>query len=268
MLQLGSKEFLSNEQINEICPSVFTSKPSTTVSEKYTHIPTSRVIEDMRSLGWDVVDAKQVKSRKSKTKGVGKHMVTFRNDDVVVDGDDGDTVYPQILLTNSHDGKNAFQFQAGLFRMICENGLVISTQDFAKVKIRHMGYTFEELQTQIRAMVERLPLTVESMNKMKQIELNEEQMVEFATRALDTRFDEKQMKRINIDANQLLGVDRVEDKGNDVWVVFNRIQEKLLNGDFEYGQGSKIRKARKIKNFQQDARVNSELFDLALEYVN
>ena len=268
MLQLGSKEFLSNEQINEICPSVFTSKPSTTVSEKYTHIPTSRVIEDMRSLGWDVVDAKQVKSRKSKTKGVGKHMVTFRNDDVVVDGDDGDTVYPQILLTNSHDGKNAFQFQAGLFRMICENGLVISDVDFTKVKIRHMGYTFEELQTQIRAMVERLPLTVDSMNKMKQIELNEEQMVEFATRALDTRFDEKQMKRINIDANQLLGVDRVEDKGNDVWVVFNRIQEKLLNGDFEYGQGNKMRKARKIKNFQQDARVNSELFDLALEYVN
>ena len=131
-----------------------------------------------------------------------------------------------------------------------------------------MGYTFEELQTQIRAMVERLPLTVDSMNKMKQIELNEEQMVEFATRALDTRFDEKQMKRINIDANQLLGVDRVEDKGNDVWVVFNRIQEKLLNGDFEYGQGNKMRKARKIKNFQQDARVNSELFDLALEYVN
>jgi hypothetical protein len=75
-------------------------------------------------------------------------------------------------------------------------------------------------------------------------------------------------KRITIDINQLLAVDRVEDKGNDVWVVFNRIQEKLLNGDFAYGQGSKIRKARKIKNFQQDARVNSELFDLALEYAN
>ena len=269
MLQLSpDQEFLSNEQINEICPSVFTSKPSTTVSEKYTHIPTTRVIEDMRSLGWDVVDAKEVKSRKSKTKGVGKHMVTFRNDDVVVNGDDGDTVYPQILLTNSHDGKNSFQFQAGLFRMICENGLVISTQDFAKVKIRHMGYTFEELQTQIRAMVELLPLTVESMNKMKQIRLNEEQMVEFATRALETRFNEKQMNRINIDVNQLLGVDRDEDKGDDVWVVFNRIQEKLLNGDFNYTAGNKVRKARKIKNFQQDARVNSELFDLALEYAN
>ena len=37
-----------------------------------------------------------------------------------------DTVFPQILLTNSHDGKNAFTFTAGLFRMICENGLVLS----------------------------------------------------------------------------------------------------------------------------------------------
>ena len=266
MLNHNSDQFLSNSKIKEIAPSVFTDKPSSNVSQHYTHIPTSRVIEDMRTLGWDVVDAKQVKARHSA--GTQKHLVVFRNPDVVVNGEDGDTVWPQILLTNSHDGKNAFQFQAGLFRMVCENGLVISTQDFEKVKMRHMGYTFEELQEQIRTMVERLPLTVESMNKMKQIRLNEEQMVEFATRALETRFDEKQMNRINIDVTQLLEVDRDEDKGDDVWVVFNRIQEKLLNGDFNYITGNKSRKARKIKNFQQDARVNSELFDLALEYAN
>lgn len=266
MLNYNSDQFLSNSEIRQIAPSVFTDKPSSNVSQHYTHIPTSRVIEDMRTLGWDVVDAKQVKARASQ--GTQKHLVVFRNPDVVVNGEDGDTVWPQILLTNSHDGKNAFQFQAGLFRMVCENGLVISTQDFEKVKMRHMGYTFEELQEQIRTMVERLPLTVESMNKMKQIRLNEEQMVEFATRALETRFNEKQINRINIDVNQLLEVDRNEDKGDDVWVVFNRIQEKLLNGDFNYITGNKVRKARKIKNFQQDARVNAELFDLALEYAN
>jgi hypothetical protein len=266
MLNYNSDQFLSNSEIRQIAPSVFTDKPSSNVSQHYTHIPTSRVIEDMRTLGWDVVDAKQVKARASQ--GTQKHLVVFRNPDVVVNGEDGDTVWPQILLTNSHDGKNAFQFQAGLFRLVCENGLVISTQDFEKVKMRHMGYTFEELQEQIRTMVERLPLTVESMNKMKQIRLNEEQMVEFATRALETRFNEKQINRINIDVNQLLEVDRNEDKGDDVWVVFNRIQEKLLNGDFNYITGNKVRKARKIKNFQQDARVNAELFDLALEYAN
>ena len=44
----------------------------------------------------------------------------------------------------------------------------------------------EELQTQIRAMVEQLPLTVESMNKMKQIQLDEEQAKELAKKALTT----------------------------------------------------------------------------------
>ena len=69
----------------------------------------------------------------------------FRNPDVVINGDDGDTVFPQVLLTNSHDGKNAFTFTAGLFRMVCANGLVVSTKEFENVKMRHMGYTFEDL---------------------------------------------------------------------------------------------------------------------------
>ena len=102
-------------------------KPSSEVSEKYTHIPTERVIDDMELLGWKPVDAKEVKARTQNTQGVQKHMIVFRNDDVVINGQDGDVVYPQILITNSHDGKNAFQFTAGLFRMICENGLIIAT---------------------------------------------------------------------------------------------------------------------------------------------
>ena len=59
---------------------------------------------------------------------------------------DGDTVFPQILMTNSHDGKNSFQFQAGLYRLVCSNGLVIADAQFEDVKMRHMGYSFEDLQ--------------------------------------------------------------------------------------------------------------------------
>jgi hypothetical protein len=36
---------------------------------------------------------------------------------------------------------------------------------------------------------------------------------------------------------------------------------------FNYTYGSKVRKARKIKNFQQDLVLNERLYDLALEYV-
>jgi hypothetical protein len=268
MLNLQNREFLGNDEIKRLASSVFTMTPSNDVSEKYTHIPTSQVIEDMRQLGWDVVDAKQVKARKEATAGFQKHLVVFRNNDVVISGDDGDTVFPQILLTNSHDGKNAFTFTAGLFRMICENGLVISTQQFEDVKMRHMGYTFEDLQKNIREMVEKLPLTVESMNKMKQVELTPEQTIEFAQKSLAARFSQEEIDNIEVDFDELLEPTRSEDRGNDLWSVFNVVQEKLIHGMFNYKYGVKVRKARKIRNFKQDLVINEKLFDVALEFAN
>lgn len=266
-MNIKNTNFLTNEQIREVAPTVFTTSPSNEVSKHYTHIPTSNVIEDMRTLGWGVVDAKQVNARKNTTRGFQKHLVVFRNPDVIINGDDGDTVYPQILLTNSHDGKNAFAFTAGLFRMICENGLVISTQQFENVKMRHMGYSFEELQEMIRGMVERLPLTVESMNVMKEIELAQEQALEFAKEALEVRFGDD-IQNIEVNLEELLTPTRKQDEGSDLWSRFNVVQEKIIHGDFNYVVGTKNRKARKIKNFQQDQKINQELFDLALEYCN
>jgi hypothetical protein len=265
MLDLSKDGFLTTSEIKQRANSVFTDTASPNVSSKFTHIPTHKVIEDMSQLGWGVVDAKQVKARKGQ--GFQKHLVVFRNPDVVINGADGDTVFPQILLTNSNDGKNAFTFTAGLFRLVCENGLVISTQEFENVKIRHMGYTFEELQTQIRAMVEQLPLTVESMNKMKAVELDEKSVVEFATKALATRFKEDELENIKVDLDKLLEPTRPEDKGNDLWSVFNVLQEKILEGDFQYMSGTKIRKARKVKNFKQDIEINQKLFAVAAEFI-
>ena len=131
-----------------------------------------------------------------------------------------------------------------------------------------MGYTFEALQEKINGIVEQLPLTVESMNKMKQIQLSEEQSIDLATKALSTRFTESDLQYITVDIMELLKPTRIEDNGTDLWSVFNVIQEKIIDGDFNYNMGNKSRKARQIKNFQQDIKVNKELFALALEFAN
>ena len=261
-----SNTFLSKKEIREKASSIFTKHGAPGTSEKYTHIPTERVIDDMALLGWGVVDVKQINARKGE--GFQKHLVIFRNNDIVIEGEHGDTVYPQILLTNSHDGKNAFTFAAGLYRLICSNGLVIATQEFENVKIRHYGYTFETLQENIRAMVERLPLTVESMNKFKQVELGQEQALEFAKRAMETRFKPEELEVIDINLEELLTPTRPEDRKSDLWSTFNVVQEKLVHGMFSYTYGTKSRKARKIKNFKQDMKLNSKLYELALEYAN
>ena len=268
MLDLNASKFLSKKELSEMAPSIFTMTPSSEVSEKYTHIPTEQVIDDMELLGWKPVDAKEVKARTKNTQGVQKHMLVFRNDDVVINGKDGDIVYPQILITNSHDGKNAFQFTAGLFRMICENGLVISTDEFADLKMRHMGYTFEDLQVLIRGMVEKLPLTVECMNKMKEVELKEEQMFDLAKSFLDIRVEGTE-NTFDIQAiDDVLSAQRKKDEGNMLWEVFNRVQENIIEGNFEYiTKSGKKRQARVIKNFKQDQDVNKKMFSKALEFV-
>ena len=265
----SKNEFLTKDAIREIAPSVFTEKadPSST-SKHYVHIPTEKVINDMSSLGWGVVDAKQVKARKNQ--GYQKHMVVFGNDNLVVEGKDGDTVMPRILMTNSHDGKNSFQFQAGLYRLVCSNGLVIADAEFANMKIRHMGYDLSELKTVISEIVEKLPLTVECMNKLKAKEMSEDEKIDFAKKALHTRLPKSQISSFTFENIQdLLEPTRSEDVGNDMWSVYNVIQEKIIHGMFDtFGAKGKVRKARKIKNFQQDTRVNKDLYELAVEYAS
>jgi hypothetical protein len=82
-------------------------------------------------------------------------------------------------------------------------------------------------------------------------------MMEFATKAATLRTKQK----VNI--MDLLNADRVEDQGSDLWVVFNRVQEKLLGGSYKAGK----RKARSVKNFQKDIQINEQLFELAESYL-
>jgi hypothetical protein len=190
-------------------------------------------------------------------------LLVFSNPEIQIEGSDGDTVFPRILLTNSHDGKNAFTFTAGLFRLICSNGLVISDEEFGSMKIRHMGYDFETLRSTINEMVEKLPLTVECMNKLKTKQMTWDEKEKFALEAIGLRIDPKTQ---TISVAELLEPTRKEDQGDDLWSIYNVVQEKLIHGMYNYANGEKVRKSRPIKNFQQNMKVNSDLYKLALQY--
>jgi hypothetical protein len=243
------------DEIKQIAPSVFTTEKASHLTDKYVQTPTSRVVEDLMNLGWQVTKAQEVKSRKYK--GFQKHVVVFRNPDIMIKGKDGDDAFPQILLTNSHDGKAAFNLRVGIFRLVCSNGLVISDADFNNVSIRHINYTFETLQSKVQEVIAKLPGLVKKINLFKSTQLTEAQMQDFATKAATLRTKQ----RVNV--MDLLNTDRVQDQGNDLWVVFNRVQEKLLGGSYRAGQ----RKARSVKNFQKDIELNEQLFELAGSYL-
>ena len=245
----------SLENIKAIAPSVFTTEKASHLSDKYVQTPTSRVVEDLMNLGWEVTKVQEVKSRKYK--GFQKHLVVFRNPDIMIKGENGDDSFPQILLTNSHDGKAAFNFRVGIFRLVCSNGLVVSDADFSNVSIRHMNYTFESLQVKINEIISKLPGLVNKINTFKAKTLTEAEMNDFAVKASQLRTK----KTVNI--MDVLSVTRSQDQGNDLWVVFNRVQEKILGGSYTSGG----RKARSVKNFQKDIQLNEQLFELAESYL-
>ena len=272
----GLGSYLTKDQIREQAPLVFADAPTNPdVSKKYLFVNTEKIIDDLDKLGWKPVEVAQRKSIKKEGTIFSKHMVAFQNPDIKITSGDGDDAYPRILLTNSHDGMQAFKFSVGIFRLVCSNGLVIADEQFSEFKIKHKGYTFGELRKVVKQAVNDLPNRVQVMNDMKNRILTQDEKNKLALDAMLIRAGIKlgseqaeAFKYDNETIEDILDPKREADKGDNLWKVFNVVQEKITQGDFHAAlQGAKVRKVRKIKSFEKDLKVNKELFKLATALV-
>ena len=267
--------YMDKVQLREACPLAFaTEATNPDVSKRYLFVNTETIIDDLDKLGWKPVQAAQRASRGGSTI-FSKHMIAFQNPDLKIKGKDGDDSFPRIIMTNSHDGMQAFKFSVGIFRLVCSNGLVVADEQFNEFKIKHKGYTFDELRGVVNQAVADLPNKVEVLNQMKQRILTQDEKDKLALDAMLIRAGikpgSKEAKKFNYDdetIEDILDPKRDEDKGNDLWRVFNVVQEKITQGDFHAAlTGAKVRKVRKIKSFEKDLKVNKELFKLATALV-
>ena len=265
----GLDKYLTKDQIKEQAPLVFADAPTNPdVSDKYLFVNTETIIDDLDKLGWFPVNAAQRKSTKKKGTIFSKHMVSFQNPDIMINSADGDDAYPRILLTNSHDGMQAFKFSVGIYRLVCSNGLVVADEEFSDFKIKHKGYSFAELRSVVRQAVEDLPNRVQVMNDMKNRVLTVEEKRQLALDAMLVRAGVDTVKYDEETIDEILEPQRSEDKGDDLWRTFNVIQEKITQGNFHAAlTGAKVRKVRKIKSFEKDMKVNKQLFKLATNLI-
>jgi hypothetical protein len=251
---------LSKEEIQLNAPSVYSSGPSSKVSAKYTFIPTTTIMEDLGKGGWNVYEATQ---RNSRTEGglYTKHMLRFRNEDIPM----VDDIIPEIVLTNSHDGRNAFNLHAGLFRLVCSNGLVIADQTFEKVKIKHQWYSMKEIQSITDKVLTSIPTIMGCVDDFKKTILTDTVKKDFAKKAILTRWKEGQDF---LPLDELLKPIRQDDRGDELWKVFNVIQEKILTGGITYQLASgRQQTVRELTNIDQRLAVNKKLWTLAEDYV-
>lgn len=273
-----STNFLSKENLMQICPKAFAATPTNPgVSERYVQANTEMVIDDLAKLGWYPVDAKQCRE-KAGSKGIRSfHMVAFQNPDVKlmrkevgVEGEGVVEAYPRIILTNSHDGFNAFKFMVGLFRIVCSNGLVIATEKFADLSIRHTNYDFEALRAMVISVTEQVEEQAKCMTEMLQTEITDEQAMKLAEDAIRIRKGVSMDEKLNVDEEvirDLITPKREEDKGTDLWRRFNIIQEGMMRGNYSLRTvKGKNRKARPLTSVTKGVSANKLLFQRAYEY--
>jgi hypothetical protein len=185
-----------------------------------------------------------VAEQRGKNRKITSNYVQLQHPDFAVQNSKGkNEAFTSITLSNSCNGNRPLQMSLGMFRQVCTNGLIRFDQHAETEKIRHIEVNARDLDRFVISMNSKADKLLTEVNEMKHKGLSIEDMRKLAREAASLRYTN--LDEINID--DLFAVNRVEDESNDLWTVFNRIQENLTHD---------------VKNMNEDIRLNQQLFSL------
>ena len=212
------------------------------IKQKEFYIPTLDVITKLQDEGWKLSG---VAEQRGKNRKITSNYVQLQHPDFAVQNSKGkDEAFTSITLSNSCNGAKPLQMSLGMFRQVCSNGMVTYDQHAESQNIKHIEINARDLDRFVNSMNSKANKLLTEVNEMKHKGLSIEDMRKLAAEAASLRYSN--IEDINID--DLFAVNRVEDKSDDLWTVFNRIQENLTHD---------------ITNMKEDIKLNQQLFALA-----
>ncbi len=249
---------LSNEQLKQQAPTLFTSNAHSKVSSKYHFIPTIKVIEEIKSHNWYPVNVKEAGVRDLQKEGYQQHCVRFRHFEDLLNPNEN---VVELLLFNSHDRTKAFSISAGIFRFVCSNGLVISDSVFESYKIKHLGDKANDIATAVSNITAIKEKLLSKIDKLSSIKLNDSEKQSFAKSSIPLRFEE----HLEVNPNDLLLPHREEDFKDDLYTTLNIIQENLIRGNIKgvNKQTNRNFTSKQISSISTDTKLNKELWNMA-----
>jgi hypothetical protein len=231
---------------------------------KYDLFESDTIIQNLRRMDFVVRDAITQKNRRGSnggTQAMTRHLYRLCRT-----SDFGKQEMPELVLVNSHNGACSLRVYQGFFRLICENGMICGGHE--ALRIRHMGHTMEEVLDRIRDVAERFGDTYGKIDSMKSRILTNDEIMDFAERSNKIR-PSMNLRAIGR-ASDLVNPIRPEDNGNDLWSVFNRVQEHTMKGGLELaydGTEKRLRRTRPIRNIAQNIEANRGLWEIAETYL-
>ena len=251
---------LSLEAIRQQAPAVFASSADEHRSPRYTFIPTERVLTGLMQAGFVPVEARQAQTRAANPLHA-RHVVRLRRRFETVQLRE---CVPELVLLNSHNGNSSYGLRAGIFRVICTNGLIASRGAFPTFSVAHRGNIVDDIVAHALGISERFEVLAAQVERMEQRRLFKDEQIRFAEQALTLRYPDP--VQAGMAASQLLNCRRAEDAGDDLFKTLNRVQENLLRGGLTRRSVSgRLMRTRQITSIKEDLRINSALWDLAGE---
>jgi hypothetical protein len=227
------------------------------IKSKDFQIETLDAIEGFQKEGWKINGAYE---QRGKDRRIQSHMIKFHHPDFGIKNNKGQTeAIATLNISNSCKGSKPIEMDLGAFRQVCANGLMAHTS-YSNEKASHTQKGFFSLPQIMAKLNSKVSNVMEEFNKLKTVELDPIKAMSLAVAAAEARFG----KDHGINVAQLLNVVREEDEGNDLWSVYNRIQENVTQSDIIYNHEGKL--VTGINDTFEDKRVNKELFQLAYAY--
>jgi hypothetical protein len=270
MLRCGGSDELSRDRLMSIAPSAYADAAYTKTSDRYAFFPTDTVIEALRETGWAPVIAQEQRARQEERFGFQKHMVRFHRREELGQAVLHDSRL-ELVLMNSHDGGCAFRIFAGVFRLVCSNGLVVSDASYGAISIRHTRKTVDQVITASHGIAGHSDRIGESIAAFRQRQLSDAERSDFAARALTLRYDS--LEAAPVRPSFLLEAKRREDAGASLWQAFNTVQENMMRGSRPDRakariESRRVARVRGLTGLDAQLTLNRDLWKLAASYLN
>ncbi|ECU9617701.1 DUF945 domain-containing protein [Salmonella enterica] len=246
---------LTHEELMQYTPSVFGEDKHASRSDRYSYIPTITLLENLRREGFEPFFACQSRVRDPGRRDYTKHMLRLRRAGQIT----GRQV-PEIIILNSHSGESSFQLLPGVFRSVCTNSLVCG-QSFGEIRVPHRGDIAGKVIEGAYDVLGVFDRVEEKREAMQSLLLPPPAQHALAKAALTYRFGEEHQP---VAATQILTPRRYEDRKDDLWSVFNRIQENLSKGGLagRTAQGKRTH-TRAVNGIDGDVKLNRALWVMA-----
>ena len=263
-------EALSYEQIAQFAPTIFKDVAHESRSERFQVIPTHQLLGGLAKEGFLPVKVQVGGSRDAEKRAFTKHLIRFRRQDDLTGAPKVGDSHPEVVLMNAHDGTSSYQLHAGLFRLVCLNGLTVSEANFGSVKVGHSGKgVLDKVIEGTYRVLDDAVLALGQAQELQGVTVNRDEQRIFGEAALRLRYDDESLPRI--DGGQVVRPRREADAFGTLWHTFNRAQENLVRGGLSYRHENdegrvSYRDTRPVNSADGDLKLNRALWHLTQEF--